>query len=90
MGARDGLIGLGMAVLGPAYSTYEVSRYDLALARELGMICSMHVGGGAMRTPDGFQRLAAEGLIDDRVNIVHGNSLADEVLRRLIAAPASP
>ena len=88
LGARDGLIGLGMAVLGPAYSTYEVSRYDLALARELGMICSMHVGGGAMRTPDGFQRLAAEGLIDDRVNIVHGNSLADEVLRRLIGSGA--
>ncbi|MGO8920675.1 MAG: amidohydrolase family protein [Stellaceae bacterium] len=88
IGARDGLVGLGMAVLGPAYSTYEVSRHDLALAREFDMICSMHVGGGAMRTPDGFQRLVAEGLIDDRVNIVHGNSLADEVLRRLIDSGA--
>ncbi|HXZ01788.1 MAG TPA: amidohydrolase family protein [Stellaceae bacterium] len=84
IGARDGLVGLGMAILGPAYSTYEVSRQDVALARELAMICSMHVGGGAMRTPDGFQRLAAEGLIDDRVNIVHGNSLADATLRQLV------
>ena len=84
LGARDGRVGLGMAVLGPAYSTYEVSRADLALARALGMTCSMHVGGGQMRTPDGFPRLVAEGLIDERVNIVHGNSLADEQLRALV------
>ena len=82
--SRDGLVTLGMAVLGPAYSTYEVSRHDLALARSLGMLCSMHVGGGAMRTPDGFLRLAAEGLIDRRVNIVHGNNLAGEHLRVLL------
>jgi 5-methylthioadenosine/S-adenosylhomocysteine deaminase len=88
LGARDGPIGLGMAILGPAYSTYEVSRHDVALARELGMVCSMHVGGGAMRTPDGFPRLVAEGLVDDRVNIVHGNSLADETLRQLIGSGA--
>jgi 5-methylthioadenosine/S-adenosylhomocysteine deaminase len=88
LGARDGLVGLGMAILGPAYSTYEVSRHDLALARELGMVCSMHVGGGAMRTPDGFPRLAEEGLIDDRVNIVHGNSLPDAQLRRLVDSGA--
>lgn len=87
-GARDGLVGLGMAVLGPAYSTYEVSRHDFALARELGMVCSMHVGGGAMRTPDGFPRLAAEGLIDDRTNIVHGNSLPDDQVKRLIESGA--
>jgi len=88
LGAPDGRIGLGMAVLGPAYSTYEVSRHDLALARELGMICSMHVGGGQMRTPDGFPRLVAEGLIDERVNVVHGNNLADEQLRGLVGSGA--
>jgi 5-methylthioadenosine/S-adenosylhomocysteine deaminase len=80
---------VGMAVLGPAYSTYEVSSHDLRLARELGVVCSMHVGGGAMRTPDGFPRLVAEGLIDERVNIVHGNTLADEQLRALIGSGAS-
>ncbi len=88
IGGRDGRVGLGMAILSPAYSTYEVSRHDVALARELAMICSMHVGGGAMRTPDGFPRLVAEGLIDDRINIVHGNSLADETLRQLVESGA--
>jgi 5-methylthioadenosine/S-adenosylhomocysteine deaminase len=87
--SRDGLVTLGMAILGPAYSTYEVSRHDLALARSLGMLCSMHVGGGAMRTPDGFVRLAGEGLIDQRVNIVHGNNLAGDHLRALLDNGAS-
>jgi 5-methylthioadenosine/S-adenosylhomocysteine deaminase len=82
--ARDGLVILGMAILGPAYSTYEVSRDDLALSRAMGLLCSMHVGGGAMRTPDGFPRLAAADLIDRRVNIVHGNNLSGDHLQVLL------
>jgi len=88
-GARERRVGLGMAILGPAYSTYQVSRADLALARELGLLCSMHVGGGQMLTPEGFPRLCTEGLIDRRVNIVHGNSIPLEDLRRLCDAGAS-
>lgn len=84
--SRDALVTLGMAVLGPAYSTYEVSRADLRLAREMGMLVSLHVGGGKMLTPDGFPRLLAEGLIDDRVNIVHGNSIDFETLRGITGA----
>lgn len=87
--SKDALVTLGMAVLGPAYSTYEVSRADLALAREMGMPVSMHVGGGAMRTPDGFPRLVAEGLVDGRMNIVHGNNLAGDQLRALVDHGAS-
>jgi 5-methylthioadenosine/S-adenosylhomocysteine deaminase len=82
--SKDALVTLGMAVLGPAYSTYEVSRADLALARDMGMLVSMHVGGGAMRTPDGFPRLVAEGMVDDRMNIVHGNNIAGDQLRALV------
>jgi 5-methylthioadenosine/S-adenosylhomocysteine deaminase len=87
--SKDALVTLGMAVLGPAYSTYEVSRDDLALAREMGLLVSMHVGGGAMRTPDGFPRLVAEGLVDGRMNIVHGNNLAGDQLRALVDHGAS-
>src|SRR5258708_34960194 len=74
--SREALVTLGMAILGPAYSTYEVSRHALALAREMGLLVTRHVGGGAMRTPDRFPRLVAEGLVDVRVKIVHGNNLA--------------
>jgi len=87
--SKDALVTLGMAVLGPAYSTYEVSRADLKLGREMGMLVSMHVGGGKMLTPDGFPRLLGEGLIDGRTNIVHGNSIDFETLRGLVDAGAT-
>ena len=87
--SREALVTLGMAILGPAYSTYEVSRQDLTLAREMRMLASMHVGGGTMLTPDGFRRLVAEGLVSPAVNIVHGNSIPFEELRALVGEGAS-
>ncbi len=87
--SRDGLVTLGLAILGPAYSTYEVTRADLMLARELGLLASMHVGGGQMRVPDGFPRLVAEGLVDATLNIVHGNNLSAAQLYALTQRGAS-
>ena len=89
LAGRAGQVTLGMAILGPAYSTYEVSRADVALARELGLLCSMHCGGGPMLTPDGFTRLLAEGLVGPGLNIVHGNNLADAELAPLLERGAS-
>jgi cytosine/adenosine deaminase-related metal-dependent hydrolase len=82
--ANDGLVTLGLAILGPHYSTLEVALSDFALAREFGLIASMHQGGGAAKTPDGWERLEAAGLLGDNVNIVHGNNLSDEQLKRFV------
>ena len=87
--SKDGLVTLGMAILGPHYSTYEVAAADFRLARERGLVASMHVGGGDARVPDGWRRLAAEGLLDEGTNIVHGNSLSDRELKTLVDAGAS-
>jgi cytosine/adenosine deaminase-related metal-dependent hydrolase len=69
-------------VLGPHYSTLEVALHDFRMARELGLIASMHQGGGPARTPDGWQRLEAAGLLGPNINIVHGHALTDEQLQR--------
>jgi cytosine/adenosine deaminase-related metal-dependent hydrolase len=82
--ANRGLVTLGLAILGPHYSTMEVALADFALAREFGLIASMHQGGGAAKTPDGWERLEAAGLLADNVNIVHGNNLTDEQLRKFV------
>jgi len=50
---RDGLVTLGLAILGPHYSTLEVAQHDFRLAREFGLIASMHQGGGPVKTPGG-------------------------------------
>lgn len=81
---RGALVTLGMAILGPHYSTYEVSAHDLLLAREFGLVASMHCAGLDAKTPDGWERLAAAGLLDSRTNIVHGNNLTDAQLQMLL------
>jgi 5-methylthioadenosine/S-adenosylhomocysteine deaminase len=81
--SRDGLMTFGLAILGPYYSTYDVTKADLALAREFNIDASMHVGGGTGLVPDGFERLLADGLVDRHVTIVHGNDIAPDTVRAI-------
>ena len=76
------LLSIQAAVLGPHYSTLDVALQDFRMARELGLIASMHQGGGAARTPDGWERLEEAGLLGEHINIVHGHALSDEQLKR--------
>ena len=82
--SRDGLLTLGLAILGPHYATLPVALSDLRLAREFGLVASMHQGGGAPRTPGGWERLIEAGLVGPQVNVVHGNDLSDELLARMV------
>ena len=82
--SRDQLMTLGLAILGPHYSTLEVSLHDFRFARESGLVASMHQGGGPAKTPEGWDVLEREGLVGDFVNIVHGNDLADDRLARFV------
>jgi cytosine/adenosine deaminase-related metal-dependent hydrolase len=78
---RD-LLSIQAAVLGPHYSTLEVALHDFRMARELGLIASLHQGGGPARTPGGWEKLEAAGLLGDHINIVHGHALDDAQLQR--------
>ncbi|MGV3572352.1 MAG: amidohydrolase family protein [Ramlibacter sp.] len=78
----DPLLSVQAAVLGPHYCTLEVALHDFRMARELGLIASLHQGGGPARCPDGWERLEAEGLLGPNVNIVHGHALGDAQLER--------
>ena len=75
------LLSIGAAVLGPHYSTLEVALHDFRMARDLGVIASLHQGGGPARTPEGWDTLQAEGLLGPHVNIVHGHALSDAQLK---------
>ena len=81
---KDGLVTLGLAILGPHYSTLDVALADFALARDFDLIASMHQGGGAAKTPEGWERLEAAGLLGGNINIVHGNNLSDEQLKKFV------
>lgn len=70
------------AVLGPHYSTLDVALHDFRMVKELGILGSLHQGGGPARTPDGWQQLEAAGLLGPQINIVHGHALSDAQLQR--------
>ena len=76
------LLRIAAAILGPHYSTMDVALHDFRMARELGVIASMHQGGGPARTPLGWAQLEAEGLLGPQINIVHGHALSDQQLAR--------
>jgi cytosine/adenosine deaminase-related metal-dependent hydrolase len=76
------LLSIQAAVLGPHYCVLDVAMADFRMARELGLIASLHQGGGAARTPDGWEKLEAAGLLGDNINIVHGHALTEEQLQR--------
>lgn len=76
------LLSIQAAVLGPHYSTLDVAMHDFAMAKQLGLIASLHQGGGPARTPDGWEKLEAAGLLGDHINIVHGHALNDDQLKR--------
>lgn len=81
----DPLLSIQAAVLGPHYSTLEVALHDFRMARELGLIASLHQGGGPARCPDGWERLQEAGLLGPNINIVHGHALSDAQLERFCA-----
>lgn len=76
------LLSVHAAVLGPHYSTLEVALHDFRMVQELGVVGSLHQGGGAARTPEGWEKLEAAGLLGPQINIVHGHALSDEQLKR--------
>lgn len=82
--SEDDLLTLGMAILGPHYSTPEVAISDLQLAKDKGLIVSMHQSGGPARSADGWERVEAAGVLGPNVNVVHGTDLADDRLQSLV------
>jgi cytosine/adenosine deaminase-related metal-dependent hydrolase len=79
-----GLMTCGLAILGPYYSTYDVTCADLRLAHEFDMFASMHVGGGTPKMARGFERLLDDGLVDDKMTVVHGNDIAPDTVGRIV------
>lgn len=84
LASDDGLLGMAMCILGPHYSVYDVTVQDIRLARKYDLLASCHIGGGVGMTPGGIKRLAQDGVLGPKFNVVHGNNLTDEELRRLI------
>jgi 5-methylthioadenosine/S-adenosylhomocysteine deaminase len=89
--ADDGaLVTLAALLRGPELSSLDVTRADIARARELGLRMSMHMGTGEYGTRyHGIRALAEAGLIGDDMIFVHCCTSDDEELTLAAAAGAS-
>jgi 5-methylthioadenosine/S-adenosylhomocysteine deaminase len=84
LSSDEALVTMGLAILGPQMSTQEVFFQDLRLAKEHNLVVSLHHSMAKMMAPDGYKAAADVGLIDSRLNVVHGNELTDADLNVLI------
>jgi 5-methylthioadenosine/S-adenosylhomocysteine deaminase len=86
-----GRVTMAMAILGPHYSTWDVVVEDLALAREFNLLSTSHATKRKQDcvTPNGYLRLAQEGLIGPEHNIVHANFFEDDELQAVVEVGAS-
>jgi len=88
LASDDARITLAMAILGPDDCTYEVTRRNILMAREFGVISSAHTWGrkGKRFVPDGMWRLQKEGLLGPDHNVSHGNNFEDDELHMILDA----
>jgi cytosine/adenosine deaminase-related metal-dependent hydrolase len=75
---RDQRVTLALALRGPQFATPEATAHDFALARELDVPVTVHVGDGTWGRSRPLDWLDARGLADARTTYVHCNTIADD------------
>ena len=78
--SNDGLVTMALALRGPQFATEETNRGDFALANDLGLRVTVHVGDGDWGKIRPIKILERDGLLSDRNTYVHCNTLSDEEL----------
>jgi len=74
----DGRVTLALAPRGPQFATKDVTLLDFALAAEVDVPVTVHVGDGAWGKGLPVRWMREHGLATERTTYVHCNALADE------------
>ncbi|MES2171290.1 MAG: amidohydrolase family protein, partial [Actinomycetota bacterium] len=78
---NTGLVTMAMALRGPQFTTPEVNRHDFALAKDLDLRVTVHVGDGYWGKSGPIYKLRDDGLLADTITYVHCDTLADDELQ---------
>jgi 5-methylthioadenosine/S-adenosylhomocysteine deaminase len=87
--STDQLLTLALGVRGPEMATIDTTAGDLALARDLGVRASMHVGIGLLGGQRAITQLHDRGLLGPDLIFLHANTSTDDELKMLAGAGAS-
>jgi 5-methylthioadenosine/S-adenosylhomocysteine deaminase len=81
--SRDQLLTLALAPRGPEFTTFDVSKYDWELAREVGIRISVHVGVGMAGKHFKLGEMGRAGLLGPDTTYIHCCTLSDEELQMI-------
>ncbi|HEY1180076.1 MAG TPA: amidohydrolase family protein [Phytomonospora sp.] len=76
-----GTLSAALAILGPEYGPADEAEAHLRRARDLGILVTMHLGGG--RTPSALSRMDEAGMLGPGVHLVHLNSVTPDEAKLL-------
>ena len=85
----DALVTMSLGLRGPLLTTMDVVHHDVALARDLKLRTSVHIGSGGATDRTPITDMGELGLVDEHTTIVHGNGLRDRELALLADVGAS-
>lgn len=91
LASDDRRITMALAMYGPHWGTWDVTVENVRLAREFGLLASSHVTRPHAKAvvPDGYDRMAVEGMLGPNHNLVHCQHLTRDELKRLVDTGAS-
>ncbi|EOO26999.1 hypothetical protein IIU_05960, partial [Bacillus cereus VD133] len=78
--SNDQLLTMGLAIRGPETSSWNATVQDINMAKDLDVLCSMHLGVGVSGIESkSISKLYEHNLLSPSINIVHanGNSVED-------------
>ncbi len=81
--ANDQLLTLALAPRGPEFTTFDVSKHDWELAREVGVRISVHVGVGVAGKFGKLGAMGRAGLLGPDTTYIHCCTLSDEELQMI-------
>jgi 5-methylthioadenosine/S-adenosylhomocysteine deaminase len=81
--SQDQLMTLALAPRGPEFTTFEVSRHDWDLAREVGVRISVHVGVGEAGKHGKLAEMGRAGLLGPDTTYIHCCTLSDDELQMI-------
>ncbi|MEC0236718.1 amidohydrolase family protein [Paenibacillus kribbensis] len=86
----DQLLTMGLAIRGPEFSAWETAVDEIQFARELDVLCTMHLGFGTWGSVDrSIEKLHKAGLLGSDLNFAHANTLSYEEYKLIADSGAS-
>lgn len=80
---NTGLVTMALALRGPQFTLPEVNAHDFALANDLDLRVTVHVGDGYWGKSGPIRKMHADGQLSDRITYVHCCTLGDDELQMI-------